>query len=72
LEFEIYRKPTQTDIIPEKAKDAEINTIQNILCNNDYDINLLSKLPPPRKNKNNTYIITHSNKNKVGYLHVQR
>jgi hypothetical protein len=82
LEFEISRKPTQTDIIipnsschpyehklsginylvnrlytypiTEKAKDAETNTIKNILCNNNYDINLLSKLPPPPPEKAKT------------------
>jgi hypothetical protein len=86
LEFSIYIKPTQTDIIipnsschpyehkvssinylvnqlytypiTEKPKDAEDNTIQNILCNNKYDTNLISKLTPhptPEKLKQNTH-----------------
>ena len=82
LEFAIYRKPTQTDIIipnsschphehkrsginyllnrlytypiTRKAKDTEMNTIQNILYNNEYDIKLTSNIPPHKKQKENT------------------
>jgi hypothetical protein len=37
--------------ITERAKEAEMNTIQNVLCNNDDDINLISKLPLQEKQK---------------------
>jgi hypothetical protein len=32
--------------ITNEAKDTEINTIKNILRNNEYDIKVISKLPP--------------------------
>jgi hypothetical protein len=41
---QLYTYPTT-----KKAKDAEMNTIKNILYNNDYNINLLNKLPPTQK-----------------------
>jgi hypothetical protein len=37
--------------ITEKAKDAEKNTVRNILHNNEYDKNLISKAPPQQKAK---------------------
>jgi hypothetical protein len=79
IQFSVYRKFTQTDIIipnsschpseyklsginyllrrlhtypiTGKAKDTEKNTIRNILRNNEYDIKLISKLPPQKKTK---------------------
>jgi hypothetical protein len=79
LQFSIYRKPTQMDIIipnsschpyehklsgmncllnrlhtypiTEKAKDAEKNTMKNILHSNEYDKNLISKPLPLAKTK---------------------
>jgi hypothetical protein len=32
--------------ITKEAKDTEINTIKNILRNNEYDIKAINKLPP--------------------------
>jgi hypothetical protein len=62
----------QTHPIMEKAKDAEISTIQNVLCNNDYDINLANYRP--RKNKNNIHIPNHSKKVCAGkgQQHIQK
>jgi hypothetical protein len=36
--------------ITKEGKDAEINSIKNILRNNEYDIEAINKLPPQKKN----------------------
>jgi hypothetical protein len=44
-----------TSPIREKANDAEKNIIKNILCNNEYDTNLISKLSTQKKQNPNTH-----------------
>jgi hypothetical protein len=50
--------------ITERAKDAKMNTIKNILCNNKYDTNLIKKLPTQKKRKQNTHTDTQDQKTK--------
>jgi hypothetical protein len=57
--------------ITEKAKVAEMNTIQNVLRNNDYDINLISN-PPQKKTKLKCTYQRAATNNKVDYLYIQR
>jgi hypothetical protein len=55
--------------ISKKVKDAEMNTIENILYNNKYNTNLIGKPRPPQKQN------THwpwAPKNKMGHLYVQQ
>jgi hypothetical protein len=46
-----YQKSIEYVSNNRKAKDAEKNTSQNVLRNNGYDTNLISKQPPSRKTK---------------------
>jgi hypothetical protein len=43
-------KRLHTYPITKEGKDTEINTIKNILRNNEYDIEAINKLPPQKKN----------------------
>jgi hypothetical protein len=49
--------------LAEKAKDAEMNNIKNILLNNEYGTSLIRKLPP-QKEKQNTHTDSPDQKTK--------
>jgi hypothetical protein len=56
--------------ITEEAKDTEINTIKNILYNNEYDTIIIKNLPTQKKRKQNSHTDTQNPQKKGPYLHI--
>jgi hypothetical protein len=50
----------------------EKDTISNILHNNEYDIKLISKLPPQKKQTKKIHKAIAEPKNEVSYLYIQQ